>query len=210
MSKAVNVLLEKILEFLRLLWESTLAFWTLDKLPSAAVVLQCAFAVFLMYAARSHLTLDSSATEMTTTILWAVAITSIVCGILIIVDPKVTDRTADFGRLLALVWVGTLVGCALILLDHPLQWIDPLQTRTIVKAADPNETEKANAVVALAASAGAFIVLLVNTLVRPISRAEFLSFRGIVWAPGILILVCFNTALLLSSTKGLNLLLTRQ
>jgi hypothetical protein len=186
--------------YFSVLYRTVIQFWLIPNPPTGANVLTGGFAFLLLYSARMQLSLPVDSASMYTILFASFFIILIICGVLVVFDPRLRKpgaplQVSAMAKLVSVICVGIILGCALVVLDTVFPWIDPLfGLANALGLSASSATFFAAGVAALFA----FIVILTNSIIRAGGvRAFFSDLRNDVWSGIILIMLIIGVDLLL-------------
>jgi len=188
-----------------LIFRTSFNFWDLPRLPSGANILNGGFAIVLITLARAQMSQSVEAQTVGTILVSAFFIVLLVSGILTVFDHKIylmgqAYRIAAWRKLVAVVSVTITLGCAFIVLDKIIRWID-----IVFWAADKFNlsTEAANGCVASVSAIFATSVILANTAYRTAPVPLVRNRRVMVWTGVIFAIVIVGINLLISASGAI-------
>ncbi|NWG23191.1 MAG: hypothetical protein HXY30_02040 [Pseudorhodoplanes sp.] len=172
------------------------AFWQLPDLPGGSNILTGSFAGLLIALAQAHMSQDIRPEAMALTIGITFFFILLISGILLFLDPYRTGE--DYQKLVAVVCAGVTLGCAFIVLDMVVPWIDRLWLS--IRPYDPSSSA-ANVLIAGIAVLLVGILLWLNTIYQTGLRSYFTSLRMVAWTVAILGVVGVGVSLIISGAE---------
>lgn len=200
--ESIDKLQEYAGAYFETIYKAVFEYWTVPSIPSGGNILNGAFAVVLITLARAQMAQPTDASAVGSILVAAFFFILLVCGILIVFDRSVSNdaaaRVANWHKLVSVVSVGITLGCAFIVFDKFVPWINPIFSVV-------NHFEwsggAANRGVATVAAFCACGVILANTLYRTKLGTYLKTPRALAWTAIIFCIVIFGINLLVTKTE---------
>jgi hypothetical protein len=183
--------------YFEVMYKTHFAFWQLPDVPAGGNILTGTFATALIYLARRQFGQPTDLELMSNILAVTFFVLLLICGILIIFDPKQTkaDRIPNWKRLISVVCFGITLGCAFIFLDGIVRWITPVQDWAYAHMLSKGAQQY---VIATAAALLSCIVIFANTLFWVGLEGSVKSARANIWTGIIFVLIALGLNLIIA------------